>query len=81
LHASDPLPGMVDDFRLGLEITVIQSLADHLVRMLQVRDPLSERVHLRAAGVIGIGATAVVSGILRRFRRRLTAGSYRPRDA
>jgi hydroxysqualene synthase len=36
----------VRDFRLGLEIAVIQSFADRIVRLLKVRDPLSERVHL-----------------------------------
>jgi squalene synthase HpnC len=36
----------VRDFRLGLEIAVIQSYADRIVRLLKVRDPLSERVHL-----------------------------------
>ena len=34
------------DFRLGLEISVIQAFADKIVRLLKVRDPLSERVHL-----------------------------------
>jgi squalene synthase HpnC len=36
----------VRDLRLGLEIAVIQSFADRIVRLLKVRDPLSERVHL-----------------------------------
>jgi hydroxysqualene synthase len=36
----------VKDFRLGLEISVIYAFADKIVRLLQARDPLSERVHL-----------------------------------
>jgi len=36
----------VKDFRLGLEISVIYAFADRIVRLLKVRDPLSERVHL-----------------------------------
>jgi hypothetical protein len=32
----------VKDFRLGLEISVIQAFADRIVRLLKVRDPLSE---------------------------------------
>ena len=36
----------VKDFRLGLEVSVIQAFADKIVAMLKVRDPLSERVHL-----------------------------------
>jgi hydroxysqualene synthase len=46
LNDSKSLGGEVRDFRLGLEISVIQSFADRIVRMLKVRDPLSERVHL-----------------------------------
>ncbi len=81
LRVSDPFAAMIEDFRLGLEVSVIHSLAGRLVRILQQRDPLSERVHLSKPGVFSIGGAAAIAGILRRFRRRLTAGSYRPRDA
>jgi hydroxysqualene synthase len=40
------LAPQVKDFRLGLEVSVIQAFADKIVVMLKVRDPLSERVHL-----------------------------------
>ena len=46
LDESKPLSAEVRDFRLGLEISVIQAFADRIVRLLKVRDPLSERVHL-----------------------------------
>jgi squalene synthase HpnC len=46
LNEGRTLPAEVRDFRLGLEISVIQSFADRIVRLLKVRDPLSERVHL-----------------------------------
>ena len=46
LNESKSLAAEVTDFRLGLEISVIQAFADKIVRMLKVRDPLSERVHL-----------------------------------
>jgi hydroxysqualene synthase len=72
---------MIEDFRLSLEVSVIQALASHLVRMLEQRDPLSERVHSHSAGVFAVGTAGLIAGILRRFRRRLTASSYRPRDA
>ncbi len=36
----------VRDFRLGLEISVIYAFAQRIVRLLKLRDPLSERVHL-----------------------------------
>jgi hydroxysqualene synthase len=40
------LAPQVRDFRLGLEVSVIQTFADKIVAMLKTRDPLSERVHL-----------------------------------
>ncbi|WP_338698396.1 squalene synthase HpnC [Bradyrhizobium sp. 26S5] len=46
LDESKSLAAEVKDFRLGLEISVIQAFADKIVNMLKVRDPLSERVHL-----------------------------------
>src|SRR2546421_7042458 len=46
LNESKSLGADVKDFRLGLEIAVIQAFADRIVGMLKVRDPLSERVHL-----------------------------------
>ena len=46
LDESRSLSAEVKDFRLGLEISVIQAFADKIVGMLKVRDPLSERVHL-----------------------------------
>ncbi|KWV57891.1 squalene synthase HpnC [Bradyrhizobium macuxiense] len=46
LDESKSLAAEVKDFRLGLEIGVIQAFADRIVNMLKVRDPLSERVHL-----------------------------------
>ena len=46
LDESKSLSAEVRDFRLGLEISVIQAFADRIVQLLKVRDPLSERVHL-----------------------------------
>src|SRR6202045_5185037 len=46
LGESKSLAAEVRDFRLGLEISVIQAFADKIVRLLKVRDPLHERVHL-----------------------------------
>ncbi len=39
---SKSLAAEVKDFRLGLEVSVIQAFADKIVGMLKVRDPLSE---------------------------------------
>src|ERR1700759_1110873 len=46
LGESKSLSAEVKDLRLGVEISVIQAFADKIVRMLKLRDPLSERVHL-----------------------------------
>jgi phytoene/squalene synthetase len=61
LNDSKSLSGEVRDLRLGLEISVIQAYADRIVRMLKVRDPLSERVHLSPPEltIFGIGGAAV----------------------
>lgn len=81
LHESDPFPSMIEDFRLALEVSVIQALANRLTHILEARDPLSERVHLSPAGVAAVGAGAVISGLFHRFGRRLGVMSHQPRDA
>jgi squalene synthase HpnC len=55
------LSAEIRDFRLGIDVAVIQAYADRIVRLLKVRDPLRERVHLNKfellvfslAGMIG----------------------------
>lgn len=55
------LAAEIRDFRLGVDVAVIQAYADRIVRLLKVRDPLRERVHLNKfellifslAGMIG----------------------------
>jgi hydroxysqualene synthase len=56
----------VKDTRLGLEISVIQTYAEKIVRLLQLRDPLSERVHLSRLQFAGYSLTALVSGLYHR---------------
>jgi squalene synthase HpnC len=60
LGEGKPLSAEVKDFRLGLEISVIQAFAEKIVRLLKVRDPLSERVHLSPIELLAqtVGATA-----------------------
>ena len=70
----------IDDLRLALEVAVIQALARRLVAMLKARDPLSERVHLKAPGVAAVGAIGVLGGMLGRIGRILSA-PHRPRNA
>ena len=59
LHDAEPFSAQISDLRLGLEVSVIDRLALKLVAMLMARDPLSERVHLNAAEVAGISASAL----------------------
>jgi hydroxysqualene synthase len=60
------LNGGVRDFRLGLEIAVIQGFADRIVRLLEERDPLSERVHLSPLELLGCSIGAATGEIARR---------------
>jgi len=56
----------VRDFRLGLEIAVIQGFADRIVRLLKERDPLSERVHLNPIELLGCSIAAIAGETGRR---------------
>ena len=78
LREGDALPVLVEDLRLGLEISVIQTLARHLTRMLARRDPLSERVHLGKLGVAGFTFFAVLKGATRRVDLHRRASAAQP---
>ena len=80
LRDSKPFSASIDDTRLGLEVAVIQTFAEQLVRLLSRRDPLSERVHLGKAGVAGFGTLGLLWGASRRVGRVFAAG-HRPQDA
>jgi squalene synthase HpnC len=60
----------VKDMRLGIEISVIQAFADRIVRMLQVRDPLNERVHLGPIELLGYSLAGVGGEVARRLAGR-----------
>jgi squalene synthase HpnC len=66
LGESKSLAADVKDFRLGLEISVIQAFADRIVSLLKVRDPLSERVHLSPLELLGQSIGGIASEIARR---------------
>lgn len=70
LDHSEAFSAQMKDFRLAMEVSIIQALARRLVGMLQARDPLSQRVHLKAGGVAAAGLTGLYSGATRRLRRR-----------
>jgi squalene synthase HpnC len=66
LNESKPLAAEVKDFRLGLEIAVIQAFADRIVRLLKVRDPLSERVHLNPIELAAFSIGGITGEMTRR---------------
>lgn len=63
LRDAAPLARQVADIRLALEIAAIQKLAEHLVRRLAKRDPLSESVHVGKAGFAWIGGLGILRGL------------------
>ena len=54
------------DFRLGLEISVIQRFADKIVQLLKVRDPLSESVHLGPTELLAHSVGGMAGELTRR---------------
>jgi squalene synthase HpnC len=70
LDESKSLAPDVKDFRLGIEISVIQAFADRIVSMLQVRDPLSERVHLSKLELLALSMGGIAGEIARRATGR-----------
>jgi squalene synthase HpnC len=70
LDESKSLAPDVKDFRLGIEISVIQTFADRIVSMLKVRDPLSERVHLSKLELLALSMGGIAGEIARRATGR-----------
>lgn len=69
LRTSAPLAGQAADWRLALEISVIQRVAQRLVHVLQVRDPLGEKVHLGKFDGFGIALLGLGAGFGSRLGR------------
>ena len=69
LRDAAPLGRQVQDVRLSLEIAAIRTLAEHLVRRLATRDPLSERVHFGKPAFIFLGGLGVLRGLGSALRR------------
>ena len=70
LNEGRMLAADVRDFRLGLEISVIQSFADRIVRLLKVRDPLSQRVHLSPLELLSFSLLGMAGEAIRRLTGR-----------
>jgi hydroxysqualene synthase len=66
LNESRSLSAEVRDFRLGLEISVIQRFADRIVQLLKVRDPLSQNVHLGSTELLAHSVGGIASELTRR---------------
>ena len=80
LAESDGFAAAIADWRLSLEVSVINTLAHRLTRILRHRDPISEKVHLGIAGVAGGTAFGILHGATQRLGRR-RAGAHKPRGA
>ena len=63
------LPGLIKDPRLAIETAVIAAIAAKLTRCLLLRDPLSERVHLRKSEMLWIAARASARQLVARARQ------------
>ena len=81
LAESDVFPLLINDRRLALEVSVINTLAHRITRLLIARDPLCDRVHLSKPAIAGLTLTAIVGGALRRLGGRAAATTQNPRGA
>ncbi len=81
LSESDGFSPSIDDWRLSLEVSVINTLAHRLTRVLMASDPLCDRVHLKAPAVAGLTLVGALTCASRRFGRRYSASSHNPRGA
>ncbi len=77
LGEADGFAAAINDARLALEVSVINILAHRLTRMLRLRDPLHERVHLAVPAVAGFTLLGVLRGGLGRIGRRFSAATDR----
>ncbi len=81
LTDSDVFPLLISDRRLALEVSVINTLAHRITRMLKSRDPLKDRVHLSMPAVAGLTIVGILSAVSRRLGRRPSAVTEKPRGA
>jgi squalene synthase HpnC len=70
LATAKPFADEISDFRLGLEVSVIQKLAEDLNRGLTKKDPLSQRVHHTKAEMMGLAFAGAAGFVWARTMRR-----------
>jgi squalene synthase HpnC len=80
LADSRSFSAQINDLRLALEVSVIQTYAQQIVGLLLTRDPLSERVHLGKAAFAGYGLLGIARGLGRHLIRG-HARAPKPQDA
>jgi squalene synthase HpnC len=78
LDKGKTLPALTEDWRLGLEISIIHTLAERLVGLLAARDPLSENTHLGKLDTAAVSLFAVLKGVTQRCRRAHVPAGARP---
>jgi hydroxysqualene synthase len=76
LAQSRPFATAILDRRLGLEVAVIQGLAEDLNLRLLDRDPLCERVHHRKSEALGLALRAGAHFFASRFRPKTRPPSF-----
>jgi hydroxysqualene synthase len=79
LDKGKTLSALTEDWRLGLEISVIHALAERLLGLLATQDPLSENTHLGKLDTAFVSLLAVLRGVSHRFRRRTRVPAGAPR--
>ncbi len=80
LDESRVFASLIRDARLAMEVSVIQTLAERLIAVLQRRDPLSERVHLGKGGMAAAAFAGISKALLGRVvhRRPSDQGTVKP---
>jgi squalene synthase HpnC len=81
LAQSRPFANEIADGRLGLEVTIIQHLAEDLVRRLSARDPLCERVHHRPLEAMRLALFAAAGFLPKRRRAVRSRVSRHPHES
>jgi hydroxysqualene synthase len=81
LTESDVFALVINDRRLALEVSVINTLAHRIARRLIACDPLCDRVHLSKPAIAGLTLAAIVGGAFRRLGGRAAVTTEKPRGA